>query len=73
MTNTAYTSTQSAFAGRVSKALAGVPDDKRPMLETVVESVLMGAAVATSPAPPTFPPPGAGPEGGPTPVGCPAP
>lgn len=50
MNKKTYAPEQLAFAARVSKALAGVPEDKRPMLETIVESVLIGASIASSPA-----------------------
>lgn len=48
MTNTAYTREQMEFAKRISRALANAPADKRPLLETVVESVLIGAGIAAA-------------------------
>lgn len=49
MNSTTYTPEQMEFAVRVSKALARVPEDRRSMLETIVESVLAGASIATNP------------------------
>lgn len=51
MNSKTYAPEQVTFAARVSKALAGVPEEKRSMLETIVESVLIGASIASSPAP----------------------
>lgn len=64
---------QATFAERVSKALASVPADKRPMLEAVVESALIGASIAASPTPPTFPLPPGGLVGGTVPAAHTAP
>lgn len=48
MNNTAYTSEQLSFAIRISKAMAGVPRDRLPALETIIESILIGASIAAS-------------------------
>lgn len=50
MKNKTYAPEQLTFAERVAKAVAGVPEDKRPALETIVECVLIGAGVASDPA-----------------------
>ena len=47
MNCTMHTPNQLVFAERVSKAMANVPPDRRPMLETLVETLLTGASLAT--------------------------
>lgn len=41
-----YTPEQEAMAARIAKAMSKVPKDRLPLLETVVESVLIGAGIA---------------------------
>lgn len=41
-----YTPEQEAMAERIAKAMSKVPKERLPMLETVVESVLIGAGIA---------------------------
>ena len=49
MNSKTYSQKQVAFAERVSKALASVPEEKRSMLEIIVESVMIGASITSSP------------------------
>lgn len=44
-----YEPEQMAFAERVAKAMASVPENKRPVMETAVECLLIGAGVVSSP------------------------
>ena len=58
MNGTTHTPEQLGFAERVSKALSNVPEDRRSLLEYIVESMLIAASVATQ-LPPTTKRPGA--------------
>ena len=49
MNSKTYSQKQVAFAERVSKAMASVPEEKRSMLEIIVESVMIGASITSSP------------------------
>lgn len=46
MNNKAYKPEQLAFAERIARAMASVPNDRRPALETVVEVLITGASIA---------------------------
>lgn len=42
-----YTPKQEALAEKITRAMSKVPEDRLPMVETIVESFLIGAGIAT--------------------------
>lgn len=47
MTGKEYSPKQEAMAERIARAMSNVPEERLPMMETIVESFLIGAGIAT--------------------------